>query len=158
MGVTKTRWPGTKRHFHTYEWRKTSSGVGRFDGGIWKCADPVCSHFMPAYLVNDLLPGKASFCICGAPIDLTVQNMKEAIKNAQIDEDTGILTGRPMCDKCTCKQQRDLPGTLEYVAEMDHPDQRLRNLRLPKIAELVKSANVWCNECQVSHPLGEHVS
>jgi hypothetical protein len=148
--ASNTRWPGTKRHFHVYEWRKTSSGVGRFTNGIWKCADPACSHFMPAYLVDDLLPGKSSFCTCGEPIYLTVRNMKEAIRDARIDEDTGILTGRPLCDKCAGRTI-EYPSPAEWREENEHPDNRLRKFRKHE------SINIWCDLCQQNHPEGEHV-
>jgi hypothetical protein len=159
MGATKTRWPGTKRHFHTYEWRKMSTGVGRFENGIWKCADPVCSHFMPAYLVNDLLPGKSSFCTCGAPIDLTVQNMKEAIRTAEIDEDTGILTGRPKCEKCLGQREDILEKTREFLSERDFPEYRLSTLHKHEPGPQLKpesqiEESPLCPKCNWNHPIG----
>lgn len=153
--ASSKRWPGTKRHFHTYEWRKSKSGVGRFTNGMWKCADPSCNHYMPTYLVDDLLPGKSSYCVCGAEMVLTPDNMKQAIENAQIDELTGILTGHPLCDMCLGNIKpfdRSVEETNEYIDYRTIPI-----LKLSRIGT-TESMNKWCEACQMSHKDGEHVS
>lgn len=54
--------------------------------GVWACALPDCTHFMPLN-VEKQVNGKSSYCwSCNAEMTLNPSNMKE---------------NRPRCDNCT---------------------------------------------------------
>ena len=72
---------GGKKHIHKYQRIQRT-----YRDGVWACALPDCTHFMP-HNVSDQVPGKLSLCWdCGEPFILDETNM---------DKD------RPVCFKCS---------------------------------------------------------
>ena len=71
----------TIKHIHKYQRIQR-----KYSGGVWACALPDCTHFMPKN-VEDQVEGKLSVCwTCGEPFILDEDNMKN---------------DRPVCFKCT---------------------------------------------------------
>ncbi len=69
-----------KKHIHKYH------KINFFNGKVWACALPDCSHYMPNHLV-DMVPGKQSICWhCGESFIMDAHNM--------VDD-------RPVCAKCS---------------------------------------------------------
>lgn len=77
---------GSKRHTHKYH---------KLRDGLWHCALPDCTHYMPSN-VAECLPGKRSICWqCG---------------NEMILDDNSMKNENPICFNCSNPE-------LKYISE-----------------------------------------